>query len=117
MIFKEGEIVKAKIKHFDETQGSFELTMKVPENSPYTKYSEGIGEVFSATIVNATTFGIFMRLENGVDGLIYKTRLSIATFSKMSAQAAGDEQIILDVRILSYDVDDDGKIKIGLELA
>lgn len=115
-IYSEGQIVNAQIMHFDEAEGRFELTMRIPENSPMNKYREGVGEVFPATIVNATTFGIFMRLEDGVDGLIHKSRLSFAGFVSMTVRAASQEKTTLDVRILSFE-DDNGKIKIGLELA
>ena len=75
---KVGDKVKAQILSLDREERKMSLGMKQLEPDPWTditaKYPVGSKHV--GTVRNYTNFGVFVELEEGIDGLIYISDLS-----------------------------------------
>lgn len=62
-----GEILKAKVIEFSHLRGRFDLTLKIPENNPWTKYEKG--QKITGTVKSIADFGAFVELEPGIEAL------------------------------------------------
>ncbi|MDO5509827.1 MAG: 30S ribosomal protein S1 [Weeksellaceae bacterium] len=101
-----GDEVEAEILSLEREERKMSLGMKQLSPDPWTditaKYPVGSKHV--GTVRNFTNFGIFVELEEGVDGLIYISDLSWSKKIKHPSEfcAVGDK---LDVVVLELDVD------------
>jgi len=77
-ILKEGETVSAKILAIDEKDQKISLGIKQLGEDPWAKIEEKFpaGEVVDGKVCNLTTFGIFVELDGGIDGLVHISDLS-----------------------------------------
>lgn len=101
---KIGDDVQAKILTLDREDRKMSLGMKQLIPDPWANIKERypIGSKQSATVRNFTNFGIFVELEEGVDGLIHISDLSWSKKIKHPAEFTkiGDT---LDVVVLDVD--------------
>jgi small subunit ribosomal protein S1 len=76
--FKKGETVVAVVLKIDKENEKFSLGIKQLEQNPWEeilkKYPVG-GEIVG-TVTSLADFGAFVRLEDGIEGLIYNSELS-----------------------------------------
>ncbi len=77
-MFKKGQEVQAKVLNIDKENERFSLGIKQLEPDPWdeipNKYP--IGSVVSGTVTNVTDFGIFVELEEGIEGLVHISEIS-----------------------------------------
>ena len=75
--FNVGDKVKVLVLEADEKTGRLNLSIKQLSTDPYEKLSKlyGQGKVVKGKIVNLTNFGAFVKLEEGVEGLIHVSKL------------------------------------------
>jgi small subunit ribosomal protein S1 len=77
-LYKVGEIVKAKVLSIDREERKMSLGIKQLTPDPWdfvpTKYS--VGTRLNVVVTNITNYGLFVELEDGVDGLIHVQDLS-----------------------------------------
>jgi small subunit ribosomal protein S1 len=75
---KVGDVVKAKILTLDREQRKMSLGLKQLKKDPWAKIEERypIGSKHNARVRSFSNFGIFIELEEGVDGLIHISDLS-----------------------------------------
>jgi len=101
---KIGDDVQAKILTLDREERKMSLGMKQLIPDPWANIKERypIGSKQNATVRNFTNFGIFVELEEGVDGLIHISDLSWSKKIKHPAEFTkiGDT---LDVVVLDVD--------------
>ena len=73
-----GDIIEAVILDIDAKQKRISLGMKQTETNPWTTLKERypVGTVVCAKIRNITNFGIFLGIEEGIDGLVHISDLS-----------------------------------------
>ncbi len=75
--FKKGQIVKAKVLNIDKEAERFSLGIKQltpdPWNTITSRYFHG--STVQGTVVNVADFGVFVEIEEGVEGLIHTTEL------------------------------------------
>ena len=101
---KVGETVEAVILTLDREERKMSLGIKQLIPDPWaqvvTKYP--VGSQHSATVRNFTNFGIFVELEEGVDGLIHISDLSWSKKIKHPSEFCkiGDK---IDVKVLEMD--------------
>lgn len=100
---KIGDDVEAKVLTLDREERKMSLGIKQLIPDPWANIKEryAIGSKQTATVRNFTNFGIFVELEEGVDGLIHISDLSWSKKIKHPAEFTkiGDtmEVVILDV--------------------
>jgi len=101
-----GQVVEAVILNIDKNEKKISLGMKQLEPDPWgmllDKYP--IGSIHKAIVRNITNFGVFVELEEGVDGLIHISDLSWTKKIRHPGEIVkkGDE---IDVIVLSIDTD------------
>ncbi|WBX74880.1 30S ribosomal protein S1 [Tenacibaculum ovolyticum] len=110
---KVGDEVEAQILTLDREDRKMSLGMKQLHPDPWTdittKYP--VGSTHSGTVRNYTNFGVFVELEEGIDGLVYISDLSWTKKIKHPSDfvTVGDK---LDVQVLELDVEN-RKLNLG----
>lgn len=76
--FEKGDEVEAVVLKIDKENEKFSLGIKQLESNPWDdilkKYP--IGSEITGPITSVTDFGVFVRLEDGIDGLVYSSELA-----------------------------------------
>ncbi len=103
---KVGDIVDAVILTLDRDDRKMSLGIKQMTQDPWTGITEKypVGSRHTGIVRNFTNFGIFLELEEGIDGLVYISDLSWTKKIKHPSEFVnvGDN---LDVVVLELDVD------------
>ena len=101
-----GQMVDAIILSLDKEGKKISLGMKQLEPDPWTKLMEKypIGSRHTGTVRNLTNFGVFVELEEGVDGLVHISDLSWTKKIRHPGEVVKKGEKI-DVIILSIDID------------
>ena len=103
---KVGDEVEAQVLTLDREERKMSLGMKQLHPDPWTdittKYP--VGSTHTGTVRNYTNFGVFVELEEGIDGLVYISDLSWTKKIKHPSDfvTVGDK---LDVQVLELDVE------------
>jgi len=107
-----GDRIKVKVLHFDREKEKVSLGLKQalpdPWESAPKKYA--VGSRIKGKVVNTTDYGVFVELEEGVEGLVHVSELTWSKKLKHPSKVVrmGD---IVDVVVLDFDP---GKRRISL---
>jgi small subunit ribosomal protein S1 len=106
-----GEKIRAVVLSIDEEKQRIYLGIKQLTESPWSHIKEkySAGSVVTGTVSNITEFGIFVQLEEGIEGLIHNSKIP-ENFIKENNISAGS-QINAEIIML-----DGNEQKIGLSL-
>ncbi|MDO6802093.1 30S ribosomal protein S1 [Wenyingzhuangia sp. 1_MG-2023] len=110
---KIGDVVDAQVLTLDREERKMSLGIKQLHPDPWAditaKYP--IGSTHNGIVRNYTNFGVFVELEEGIDGLVYISDLSWTKKIKHPSDfvAVGDK---LDVQVLELDVEN-RKLNLG----
>jgi len=76
--FKKGQEVEAVVLNIDVENEKFSLGIKQIEKNPWDELSQKYapGSVVTGKITNFTDFGIFMEIEEGIEGLVHISEIS-----------------------------------------
>ena len=103
---KVGDEVEAVVLTLDREERKMSLGIKQLTNDPWTDITSKypVGSKHTGTVRNFTNFGIFVELEEGIDGLVYISDLSWTKKIKHPSEFinVGDK---LDVVVLELDVE------------
>ena len=71
-LFKKGDEVEVRIIKIDKEKENISLSVKEIAESPAKKFQDAykIGDIVKGTVKDSKDFGIFIKLENNLDGLI-----------------------------------------------
>jgi len=101
---KVGDQVEAIVLTLDREERKMSLGIKQLSSDPWTDITKKypVGSKHSGIVRNFTNFGIFVELEEGIDGLVYISDLSWTVKVKHPSElfAAGDK---IDVLVLELD--------------
>lgn len=77
-IYKKGQEVQAKVLKIDKENERFSLGIKQLADDPWKTIDQRypIGKTVSGLVTNKTDFGVFIELEEGIEGLIHVSELS-----------------------------------------
>ncbi len=77
-LYKKGDMVQAKVLDIDKEGERFSLGIKQLEPDPWSTISDryDVGKEITGTITNVTDFGIFVELEEGIEGLVHVSEIS-----------------------------------------
>ena len=77
-VFKKGQEVQAIVLNIDKGNERFSLGIKQLEPDPWQSIPERypLGNVISGPITNVTDFGLFVELEEGIEGLVHVSEIS-----------------------------------------
>ena len=77
-LFKVGDTVRAKVLTVDKTNEKFTLGIKQLAEDPWAHVPEKYpaGALLKGTITNITDFGLFVEVEEGIEGLVHVSEIS-----------------------------------------
>jgi small subunit ribosomal protein S1 len=77
-LFKKGDVVQAIVLDIEKDNERFSLGIKQLQADPWKSVSERyeVGKEITGTITNLTDFGIFVELEEGIEGLVHISEIS-----------------------------------------
>lgn len=110
-----GQEVKAKVLEVDSENKKISLGLKQLEANPWEAlvYKYPVGSTVKGVISNITDFGIFVTVEEGIDGLIHISDLSWTGKTKNPAELYQRGQSI-EVKVLHMDIDNE-KFSLGIK--
>src|SRR5690348_3567722 len=110
-----GDTVEAVVLDVDVKQNRISLGMKQLEPNPYEQLTEKYppGTVVRGKVRNIADFGVFVEIEEGIDGLVHISDMSWTSRPKHPAELyqKGDE---VEAVVLAIDTTDGEKPKISL---
>jgi len=111
--FNVGDQIEAKILTFDREERKMSLGVKQLTPDPWTDITKKypVDSKHKGIVRNFTNFGVFVELEEGVDGLIYISDLSWTKKIKHPREFCNSEEKI-EVVVLELDVDN-RKLSLG----
>jgi len=112
-VLKKGDEVEAVVLDIDPSQQRISLGIKQLQEDPWSQIDTlyKIGDAVKGTVLKLTSFGAFVELDQGIDGLIHISQLSDARVEKVKdILKVGDE---LEARVIKID---QAERRIGLSL-
>lgn len=105
---KVGDIVDAQILTLDRDERKMSLGMKQLKPDPWEKIEEKypVGSQHKAKVRNFTTFGVFVEIEEGVDGLIHISDLS---WTKKVKHPAEFTSVGADIEVVVLEIDKENR--------
>ncbi len=90
-LYKKGQVVQAKVLYIDKDNERFSLSIKDLTPNPWQTIDQRfpVGSVVSGPITNITDFGLFVEVEEGIEGLIHISELG-RDKQRMAALKVGD---------------------------
>lgn len=77
-MYQKGDVIQAIVLEIDKDNERFSLGIKQLQADPWETVAEryGVGKEITGTITNVTDFGIFVELEEGIEGLVHVSEIS-----------------------------------------
>jgi small subunit ribosomal protein S1 len=77
-VLKVGQEVKVQVIKFDEESKRISLGMKQLQANPWDTIAQRypVGSVVKGSVTNITTYGAFVEIENGIEGLVHVSEMS-----------------------------------------
>lgn len=101
-IFKKGQEIEAMVLNIDIEHEKFSLGLKQIEKNPWEEISVRYpsGSVVNGKVTNITDFGVFVEIEEGIEGLVHISELStrrVKTSSELFAVGDNVSAIVKNV--------------------
>jgi small subunit ribosomal protein S1 len=77
-LYKKGDLVQAIVLDIDKVNERFSLGVKQLQEDPWKTVERRyeVGKEITGTVTNLTDFGIFIELEEGIEGLVHVSEIS-----------------------------------------
>jgi small subunit ribosomal protein S1 len=77
-LYKKGDLIQAIVLDIEKESERFSLGIKQLQDDPWKTVAERyeVGKEITGTITNLTDFGIFIELEEGIEGLVHVSEIS-----------------------------------------
>ncbi|MFC1516289.1 30S ribosomal protein S1, partial [Thermodesulfobacteriota bacterium] len=77
-LFKKGEVIQAIVLDIEKENERFSLGIKQLQSDPWQTVAERyeVGKEITGTVTNLTDFGVFVELEEGIEGLVHVSEIS-----------------------------------------
>lgn len=110
----EGQNVKVKILGVDREKGRVSLSIKQGEGDPWTKIGNMFvpGQVVPGKIVRTATFGAFVEIAPGIEGLVHISQLSYDRVERTEDAVSPGQEV--SVKILSI-VPEDHRVSLSIK--
>jgi small subunit ribosomal protein S1 len=112
-IFKKGDLVQAIVLDIDKDNERFSLGIKQLQADPWQTVAERyeVGKEITGTVTNVTDFGVFVELEEGIEGLVHVSEISKEKIkTPVGMYNVGD---VITARVMNINSDDR---RIGLSI-
>jgi small subunit ribosomal protein S1 len=103
--YKKGDEVEARVLNIDREGERFSLGIKQLKEDPWYSVQARyfLGQVIKGKVVSRTDFGVFVEIEEGVEGLVHMSELAQAETDWDEAYADGTELLVEIRRIDQHD--------------
>ena len=93
--FKKGDVVEAVVLKIDKENEKFSLGIKQLQQNPWNEILKkyAVGSEITGTVTNVADFGAFVKLEEGIEGLIYSSELSTERVDNPSEVVKEGEEV------------------------
>ena len=110
-----GEKVEVKVIDFDVKKVKISLGMKQLQSDPWENINDkySVGSMVSGKVVNLMNYGLFLQLQEGIEGLIHISEMSWTKHIKHPSDVYNINDII-DAKVISLDVEKK-KIALGIK--
>ena len=112
-VYKKGDLIQAIVLDIDKENERFSLGVKQLEADPWETVPERypVGTEISGTVTNVTDFGIFVELEEGIEGLVHVSEITKEKIKTPAGQyEVGDA---INAKVMNINVDER---RIGLSI-
>jgi len=77
-LYKKGDVVQAIVLDIEKDNERFSLGIKQLEEDPWKTVAERyeVGKEITGTVTNLTDFGVFVEIEEGIEGLVHVSEIS-----------------------------------------
>ncbi len=77
-LYKKGDVVQAIVLDIEKENERFSLGIKQLEEDPWITVAERyeVGKEITGTVTNLTDFGVFIEIEEGIEGLVHVSEIS-----------------------------------------
>ena len=101
-----GQNLKVKITKIDKATNRVSASIKALTEDPYENLSKKfkIGEIYEGTCTKLMDYGVFVKLEEGVEGLIHNSELSWQNRNVQPSKVLSPSQNV-KVKIINIDKD------------
>ena len=105
-MFNSGDIVQAKVLTVDQENEKFTLGIKQLTEDPWTHVPNiyPVGKSVVGTITNITDFGLFVEVEEGVEGLVHVSEISSKKIKSPSEMFKEGDKI--DAKVIRVSADE-----------
>ncbi|MGD9241046.1 MAG: 30S ribosomal protein S1, partial [Desulfobacterales bacterium] len=112
-LYKKGDVVQAIVLDIEKDNERFSLGIKQLQDDPWQTVDERyqVGKEITGTVTNLTDFGIFVELEEGIEGLVHISEISKEKIkSPMEKFKVGD---VITARVMNINTEER---RIGLSI-
>ncbi len=105
-IYKKGDVIQAKVLDIDKSSERFSLGIKQLQDDPWKTVAERypVGTDINGIITNVTDFGVFVELEEGIEGLVHISEISREKIKTPSGKYNVGDQITARVININTEV-------------
>ncbi|MCF6465129.1 bifunctional 4-hydroxy-3-methylbut-2-enyl diphosphate reductase/30S ribosomal protein S1 [Clostridium sp. Cult2] len=98
-VISEGDKIQVQILDFDKNKNRISLGLKQILPKPWDVFIDkrNIGDIVFGKVVNILDFGAFVRLEEGVDGLVHVSQISKEHVNKPSDRLKVGQQVTVKI--------------------
>ena len=110
-----GDEVKVKVLKFDQEKNRVSLGLKQLKEDPWAVIDRDvkIGDVLKAHVVSLTEYGAFVRIKEGVEGLVHVSEMSWGKKTKRPSELVKVAEEV-DVKVLGLD-QENHRISLGIK--
>lgn len=104
-VYKKGDVIQAVVLDIDKSSERFSLGIKQTQPDPWETVEQRyeVGTEINGTITNITDFGVFVELEEGIEGLVHVSEISKEKVKSPSDQFQTGEAITARVMNINSD--------------
>lgn len=102
-VVRPGDMVQVYVLDVDPTERKIQLSLKYLQSDPWRDVAQRfhVGEIASGEVTNVVSFGAFVRLDDGIEGLIHISELAEGTFLHPRNVLREGQRV--EVRVLSVE--------------
>ena len=112
---KKGQVVQLRLINIDPVSQKINLSLKHMQEDPWNSFEQrySVDDVVKAPVTKITTFGVFIEIEPGIEGLAHISELSWTKRINNPKEllSIGD---VVEAKILGYDLDKK-RVSLGLK--
>ncbi|MCL2224302.1 MAG: 30S ribosomal protein S1 [Defluviitaleaceae bacterium] len=100
-----GDNVTATVIGFDPEKGKISLTLKDVNSNPWNGIEDRfpVGSIVDGTVARLATFGAFVTLEDGIDGLVHISQIADRHIAKPDEELSPGQ--VIKVKVMEIDLD------------